>query len=64
MMYLTRKGTLLDLLFVNSDGLLGEVIIGGSHGHSDLEVVEFKIFGKMRKNLSAEVVPWIWESRL
>ena len=40
----TRKGALLDLLLVNREGLLGEVAIGGRLGHSDHEVVEFKIW--------------------
>ncbi|GAB0207049.1 ubiquitin-associated protein 1 [Grus japonensis] len=45
----TRKGALLDLLLVNREGLVGEVAIGGCLGHSDHEVVEFKIFGDRRK---------------
>ncbi|GAB0186493.1 hypothetical protein GRJ2_001114600 [Grus japonensis] len=45
----TRKGALLDLLLVNREGLMGEVAIGGRLGHSDHEVVEFKIFGDRRK---------------
>ncbi|GAB0190604.1 hypothetical protein GRJ2_001525700 [Grus japonensis] len=44
-----RKGALLDLLLVNREGLVGEVAIGGCLGHSDHEVVEFKIFGDRRK---------------
>lgn len=42
---LMRQGTLSDLFFVNREDLVGEVVIGGSFGHSDHEVVEFKIFG-------------------
>ncbi|GAB0176455.1 mitochondrial enolase superfamily member 1 [Grus japonensis] len=45
----TRKGALLDLLLMNREGLMGEVAIGGCLGHSDHEVVEFKIFGDSRK---------------
>ncbi|GAB0180024.1 hypothetical protein GRJ2_000467700 [Grus japonensis] len=45
----TRKGALLDLLLMNREGLMGEVAIGGHLGHSDHEVVEFKIFGDRRK---------------
>ncbi|GAB0202528.1 mitochondrial enolase superfamily member 1 [Grus japonensis] len=45
----TRKGALLDLLLMNREGLLGEMAIGGCLGHSDHEVVEFKIFGDRRK---------------
>ncbi|GAB0177896.1 hypothetical protein GRJ2_000254900 [Grus japonensis] len=46
---LTRKGALLDLLLMNREGLMGELAIGGCLGHSDHEVVEFKIFGDRRK---------------
>ncbi|KAM9591477.1 uncharacterized protein ACIBXB_006274 [Morphnus guianensis] len=46
---LTRKGALLDLLFVNREGLMGEVVIGGCLGHSDHEVVEVQIVGNRRK---------------
>lgn len=45
----TRKGALLDLLFVNRDNIMCEVMIGGCLGHSNHEMVEFKIFGDMRK---------------
>lgn len=41
----TRKGTLLDLLFVNRKGLVGKVVIAGCLGHSDYKVVEFQIVG-------------------
>jgi len=44
-----RKDTLLDLLFVNREGLGGGVMVGGYGGHSDHEMVEFKIFSVMRK---------------
>ena len=49
---LTRNGGLLVLLFVNRDGLMGDVMIGGCLGHSDHEMVEFKVFGNMRKTVS------------
>ncbi|KAK4827172.1 hypothetical protein QYF61_015134 [Mycteria americana] len=45
----TRKDALLDLLFVNREGLVGDVMVGGCLGHSDYEMVEFKIFSVMRK---------------
>lgn len=48
---LIRKGALLDL-FVNREGLMGKVMIGGCLGHSDQEVVEFQIVGKRRKPTS------------
>lgn len=52
-----RKGALLDL-FINAEGLVGEVTIGGCLGHSNHEEVgshsnheevEIKIFGDRRK---------------
>ena len=45
----TRIDALLDLLFVNGEGLMGDVMVGGCLGHSDHEMVEFKIFSIMRK---------------
>ena len=45
----TRKDDLLDFLFVNREGLVGDVMVGGCLGHSDCEMVEFKIFSVMRK---------------
>jgi len=35
-----RKDALLDLLFVNREGLVGDVMVGGCLGHSDREIVE------------------------
>ena len=48
----TRKGALLDLLFVNREGLVGEVVIGGCLGHSNHAVAEFQIIGNRRKTAS------------
>lgn len=45
----TRKDALLDLLFVNREGLVGNVMVGGCLGHSDHESTEFKIASVMRK---------------
>jgi len=38
---LTRKSGLLDLPFVNREGLVGEMVIGGSLGHSRHGMVDF-----------------------
>lgn len=48
----SRKGVLLGLLLVNREGLVSEVAIGGLLGHSDLEVVKFKIIGDRRKTVT------------
>lgn len=45
----TRKDALLDLVFVNREGLTGDVLVGGYPGHSGHEMVEFKIFGVIRR---------------
>lgn len=43
---ITREGVLLP---VHRQGLMGEVSVDGHLGHSDQEVVEFKVFGDRRK---------------
>ncbi|RMC09666.1 hypothetical protein DUI87_13452 [Hirundo rustica rustica] len=48
----TRGETMLDLLFVNRDGLVGDVVVGGCLGQSDHEIIEFSIFGEVRRNTS------------
>ena len=48
----TREGALLDLLFVNREGLVDDVEVGGRLGHSDHEIVEFSILREARRGLS------------
>lgn len=48
----TKKCALPDLLLNNREGLVREVTVGGCHGHRDLEIVEFKIFGVRNKKVS------------
>ncbi|KAK4807164.1 hypothetical protein QYF61_024284 [Mycteria americana] len=48
----TREGALLDLLFVNREGLVGDVMFGGRLGHSDHEMIEFLILGKVKRMVS------------
>jgi len=36
---------------------VGDVIVGGHLGHSDHEMIEFSIFGEVRREL-AELLPW------
>lgn len=45
----TREGALLDFLFVNGEGLMAEVVICGSLGHSDHQVLGFQVV-VVRKN--------------
>lgn len=44
-----QKDALLDLLFVDSRGLLWDVVVCGCLGHSDHEMAEYKIFSVMRQ---------------
>lgn len=39
----TGGDTMLDLLFVNKDRLVGNVVVGRHLGHSDHEIIEFSI---------------------
>ena len=39
----TRKGTLLDLVLTNKEGLVEDMKVGGRLGCSDHEMVEFRI---------------------
>ena len=48
----TREGTLLDLLFMNREGLVSDVMVGGHIGHSDHEMIEFLILGEVRRGVS------------
>ncbi|TRZ15396.1 hypothetical protein HGM15179_011710 [Zosterops borbonicus] len=41
---------MLDLLFTNRDGLVGDVVVGGHLGQSDYEIIEFSIIGEIRRN--------------
>ena len=45
----TREGDLLDLLFVNREGLVGDGMVGGCLGHSDHEMIEFLILREVRR---------------
>ncbi|RMC16129.1 hypothetical protein DUI87_08341 [Hirundo rustica rustica] len=48
----TRGRSMLDLLFANRGGLVGDVVVGGRLGQSDHEIIEFSIFGEIRRNNS------------
>ncbi|RMC01280.1 hypothetical protein DUI87_22233 [Hirundo rustica rustica] len=45
----TRGRTIFDLLFANRDGLVGAVVVGGRLGQNDDEIIEFLIFGEIRR---------------
>lgn len=44
----TRGRTMLDLLFANRDGLVGDVVVEGHLGHSDHEITGFLLFGEFQ----------------
>lgn len=52
---LSGKDSLLDLLFVNRDGVVGEVMISDYPGHNDDEIFELKFFVNMRKTVGRGV---------
>jgi len=47
-----RRAALLDLLFTNREGLVGDVEVGGCLGRSDHNMVEFSILGGGRRGNS------------
>ncbi|PKU48935.1 adaptin ear-binding coat-associated protein 1 [Limosa lapponica baueri] len=52
----TREGALLDLLFVNREGLVGDVMVGGCLGYSDHEMIEFLILREARRGVSRTAI--------
>ncbi|PKU47346.1 adaptin ear-binding coat-associated protein 1 [Limosa lapponica baueri] len=48
----TRGGTSLSLLLTNREGLVGDVVVRGSLGLSDHEMVKFSIIREVRKGVS------------
>jgi len=59
---LTRKGTLLDLFFVNREGLLGDVMVGGCLGHSDHGMTELLILREVRRGVSRTATLDFWRA--
>ena len=49
---INREGTPLDLLFVNREGLVDVVMVGGCLGHSNHEMIGFLILGEVRRGIS------------
>ena len=47
-----RGSKILDLLFVNREGLAGNVKIGGYLGHSDHEILDFSILVEPQRDVS------------
>lgn len=49
---LTREGVPRDLLFVNWEGLLGDMLVGDCLRHSDHKAIEFSVLGEARRAVS------------
>ena len=52
----TRGGALLDLLFANREGLMGDVKVGDCLGQSDHEIAEFSILSDARRVTSKTAI--------
>ena len=48
----TRGSKILDLLFVNREGLVGDVKVGGRLGQSDHEMLDFSILAEPQRGVS------------
>lgn len=51
-----RKVAVLDLIFLDTEGLMGDVTVGGYLGHSDHKIVQFEDFSAMRKKKFSKAV--------
>ena len=52
----TREGAVLDALYVNREGLVDDVVVGGRLGHSDHEIIEFSILRDARRGGSRTAI--------
>ncbi|XP_027758991.1 chromodomain-helicase-DNA-binding protein 1-like [Empidonax traillii] len=48
----TRGGAPLDLLVTNTEGLVGDVVVGGCLGYSDHEMMEFSMLREAKRGIS------------
>jgi len=58
----TRGGTLLDLLFTNREGLVGDVVVGGCLGLSNHEMIDFLILGEVKRQVSEITAMEFWRA--
>ena len=58
----TTEGAPLDLLFVNREGLVGDVMVGGCLGHSNHKMIEFWIQGEVRRGVSRTATLDFWRA--
>ena len=52
----TRDGALLDLLFTNKEGLVGDAKVEEHLGQRDHEIIEFSIIGDVRRVTSKTTI--------
>ena len=59
-----RGSKILDLLFVNREGLVGDVKVGGRLGHSDHEMLDFSILVETQRGVQQNCHLGLPEGRL
>ena len=57
-----RGSKILDLLFVNREGLVGDVKVGGCLGHSDHEMLDFSILVEPWRGVSRTATLDFWRA--
>ncbi|RMC00287.1 hypothetical protein DUI87_22894 [Hirundo rustica rustica] len=58
----TRGRTMLDLLSAYRDGLAGDVVVGGQLGQSDHKIIEFSMFGEIRRSTNKTLTFDFWRA--
>jgi len=58
----TRGGASLDLLFINSEGLVGDVVVRGCLGLSGHEIIEFSVHGEVMRGASKTTTMDFWRA--
>jgi len=58
----TRGGALLDLLFTNREGLVGDVVVGGCLGLSDHEIIVFSVRGEVKRGARKTTTMDFWRA--
>ena len=59
----TRGSKILDLLFVNREGLVGNVKAGGRLGHSDHKMLDFSILVEPQSGVSRTATLDFWRAQ-
>ena len=58
----TRGGTSLDLLFTHREGLVGDVVVRGRLGLSAHEMIEFAVFGEVKRGANKTTTMAFWRA--